>query len=461
MNRTDNLILNVDSYKTAHFGFMEPGTTKIFSYIEARTGGEYNEAQFFGLQYFLKKYFTTPITREMIEKAEPFLHEHGEPFNREGWEYILEKHNGYLPIKIRAIPEGMVVPEGNVLVTVENTDANCAWVTSYFETALLRAVWYGTTVATRSLMFKRLISKYLEETGDINGLPFKMNDFGARGVSSKESAEIAGAAHLINSMGTDNILGILATQDHYNAKNVTGFSVPASEHSVTTAYGQDREQEFIEHAIDMFGKPGALISLVADSYDLDNFIRIIGEEVKDKIINSGATIVVRPDSGNPVEIVLHVIELLASYYGYTVNDKGYKVLHPSVRVIQADGITLDTVNNILENMKAHGWSADNAVFGCGGYLLQQLNRDTLRFAMKASYTEINGESRDVFKSPKTDVTKSSKRGRLTLVKHDGVIETKREECVTENMEELLVTVFNNGIITHEYTFEQVRKNSLK
>ena len=457
--KTDNLILNVDSYKTAHFGFMEPGTTKIFSYIEARKGGEYTESQFFGLQYFLLKYFSTPITQDMIDSAELFLHAHGEPFNREGWEYILKNHNGYLPIRIKAVPEGTVVPEGNVLVTVENTDPNCAWVTSYFETPLLRAAWYGTTVATRSLQFKKLISRFLNETGDTNGISFKMNDFGSRGATSKESSEIAGAAHLINSLGTDNIVGILATQDYYGATDMTGFSVPASEHSVTTAYGEERERDFISHAIDVFGKPGGLISLVADSYDMDNFVRILGEELKDKIINSGATIVVRPDSGIPEIVVHQVIENLNSYFGHTINDKGYKVLHPSVRVIQGDGINLESVERILTKLKVSGWSADNVVFGCGGYLLQQLNRDTLRFAMKASYVEVNGESRDVFKNPRTDPSKASKRGRLTLVSHNNEIKTIREEEFGDDMVELLETVFENGNILRQYTFDEVRRNA--
>lgn len=457
---TDNLILNVDSYKTAHFGFMEPGTTKIFSYIEARTGGEYKEAQFFGLQYFLIKYFSKPITQDMIDSAESFLKAHGEPFNREGWEYILNIHNGYLPIRIKAVPEGMVIPEGNVLVTVENTDPNCAWITSYFETPLLRAAWYGTTVATRSLQFKNLISRFLNETGDINGLGFKMNDFGSRGASSKESSEIAGAAHLINSMGTDNIVGILATQDYYDATGMTGFSVPASEHSVTTAYGEERERDFISHAIDVFGKPGGIISLVADSYDMDNFVRILGEDLKQKIIDSGATIVVRPDSGVPEIVVRQVIENLDNYFGHSINDKGFKVLHPSVRVIQGDGINLESVERILSVLKAAGWSADNVVFGCGGYLLQQLNRDTLRFAMKASYVEVNGKSRDVFKNPRTDPSKASKRGRLTLVCHNGNIKTIREEELSHDMTELLVTVFENGRIIKKYSFDEVRNNAV-
>lgn len=455
-NLTNNVILNVDSYKVSHFGFMEPGTTKIFSYIESRKGGEYQTSKFFGLQYFLKKYMTTPITIDMIDQAEKILTAHGEPFNRKGWEHILSKHNGYLPLRIRAVKEGAIVPEGNVLVTVENTDPDCAWLSSYFETPLLRAAWYGTTVATRSMHLRNIISRYLHDTGNPDLIDFKLIDFGARGVSSKESAEISGMAHLTNFLGTDNIVGILASMEYYNSSEVTGYSIPASEHSVTTAYGADREKEFISHAIDTYGGPNKLISLVGDSYDLMNFIKILGTDLKQKIIDNGCTIVVRPDSGNPVEVVLETLQELEKYFGCTVNEKGFKVLHNSVRVIQGDGITANTVANILETMTANGFSADNITFGCGGYLLQQLNRDTLRFAMKASYTEVNGESRDVYKCPKTDLSKSSKRGRLTLIKRNDLIITINENELVSSDQEMLTTVYENGKLVKEYSFAEVR-----
>lgn len=464
MKTTNNLILNTDVYKNTHFGFMEPNTTSTFAYIEARKGGEYDKHKFFGLQYFLKKYFTQQITYEMIDEAEKVMKNMVGVFNREGWEYIVRNHDGYLPLRIKAVKEGAVVPEGNALVTVENTDPNCAWLVTYFETALLRAVWYPTTVATRSWVMKNVIYDYHLRTGDVSRVPYIFIDFGARGVSSQESSEIGGLAHLVGASngapvtGTDNILAVTAAIDYYDSdiNDVIGVSVPASEHSVTTARGIDGEEQFISDAIDVYGGEGKIISLVADSYDMDNFIEIIGTSLKEKIIENGCVITVRPDSGIPEEVVLHTVESLASYYGYIENDKGYKVLHPSVRVIQGDGINLNSLNRIYGNLKSHGWSADNLAVGCGGYLLQQLNRDTLRFAMKASHVVVDGDSRDVFKAPKTDLTKSSKKGRIALVKESDTILTVKEDEVTNSMVELLQVVFENGCLYNEQTLNQIR-----
>lgn len=461
MNTLNNLILNTDSYKTSHFKFMDEGTTTQFSYVEARKGGAYDRAVFFGLQPYIVNNLTQRVTMEMVDQAEKFLTAHGLPFNREGWEYIVNELDGKLPLRIRAVPEGTIVPEGNVMVTVENTDPHCAWVTSYVETALLRAVWYGTTVATRSYMFNRLINEYLEKTGDPAQLPFKFVDFGARGATSKEASEIAGAAHLINFMATDNIVGILASMENYNTDEVTGFSIPASEHTVTLSWGEEREKEFFENAVDVnLTGEGSMVSVVSDTYDFYKALDMWGS-LRDKIEATGGTVVVRPDSGDPTDMVMLALERLEEYFGSTENDKGYAVLNPAVRIIQGDGVDLDKVREILEVMEANGYSADNITFGCGGFLLQNLTRDTLRFAMKGSYVEVKGESREVRKTTITDPTKASKAGRLTLVKRWGCkdpITIRREGKLATDVE-LLETVFENGEVVKTYTFEEVRENA--
>ena len=454
--KTDNIILNTDSYKTSHFGFMEPNTTKQYSYIEARKGGLYDYSVFFGLQYFIKKYLSGRVTRGMIDEAEDFLTKHGLPFNREGWEYIVDNIGGKLPIRIKAVPEGTLVPEGNVLVTVENTDEQCAWVTSYIETALLRGVWYGTTVATRSHMFRKLILKYLEKTGDPDSIDFKFVDFGSRGASSKESSEIAGAAHLINFMATDNIVGILTTMDYYNSSEPTGFSIPASEHTVTIGWGgEEREIEFFSNAIDVYGGEGKMFANVSDSYDfskaLDKWALL-----RDKLEGSGSTVVIRPDSGDPTEMVMLALNKLEKSFGVEWNDKGYKVLNPAVRIIQGDGVNYEKVEEILSTMEKAKFSADNVSFGCGGFLLQDVNRDTLRFAMKGSYIEVNGEKRDVNKVTLTDPTKASKAGRVTLIKRNNEIITVREEDMIDGDEEMLSLAYNDGVIYTDKTFQSVR-----
>lgn len=462
LNITQNVILNTDSYKTSHFGFMAPGTTRQYSYVEARRGGEYDTAVFFNLQRFIKTAMLRPITMEMVDQAEKFIIAHGLPFNREGWEYIVNECNGMLPLHIRAVPEGMQVPEGNVMVTVENTDPNCAWVTSYIETALLRAVWYGTTVATRSFRFRELIEGYLEDTGDPSLIDFKFVDFGARGASSKESSEIAGAAHLVNFMATDNIVGILASMEYYNSEEVTGFSIPASEHTVTIAEGPENEKQFFERAIDVYGGEDKMVSVVSDTYSFENALDIWAE-LRGKIEEKGGTVVIRPDSGNPTEMVMLALNKLSESYGYTVNEKGFKVLNPAVRIIQGDGVNLAEVENILKTMKVNGFSADNITFGCGGFLLQDLTRDTLRFAMKGSYVEVDGEIREVRKTTETDPTKASKAGRVILVKRYGVRQpiTIREEEKLPTDVELLETVFLNGELVRDMTFEEVRANAKK
>lgn len=209
---THNLILNVDSYKASHYLQYPPGTQYVSSYVESR-GGPFDASLFFGLQAFIKEYLLTPITANDIAEAESLLREHGVPFNRAGWEYILRVHRGYLPLVIEAVPEGTMIPTSNVMLQVTNTDSNCEWLTSYIETALLRAIWYPTTVATISHAVRQVIGRYLAETSDsTDSLPFKLHDFGARGVSSLESAALGGLAHLVNFHGTDTVSALIAAR---------------------------------------------------------------------------------------------------------------------------------------------------------------------------------------------------------------------------------------------------------
>jgi nicotinamide phosphoribosyltransferase len=461
----NNVCINSDSYKQGHFKFMKAGTTSVFIYGGPRTGGKFKEVVPFGLQMYAKNYLRRRVTLNMIEQAAVFMPCHGLPFNREGWEYIFEKHNGYLPLRIKAVEEGTVVPEGNVLFTVENTDPNCAWATNFIETQILRAAWYGTTVATLSREFKRVIKKYLELSGDSSGSSYKLVDFGARGVSSFESSYIGGAACLVSFMTTDNLIGIAASMEYYGVKTITpetitGVSIPASEHAVTTERGRDGELEFFSDSIDTFlTGPGTMVSLVSDTYSLRNAIKLFGVDLKDKIIASGGTLVVRPDSGNPVEMVLFTVSELDSYFGSTVNEKGYKVLHPAVRVIQGDGISIDTIEPILLALTNAGYSADNLTFGSGGGLLQSVTRDTERFAQKASHVVVDGVGKSIRKECETDPTKASLAGRLELVRRNGVVMTVVEDAVLSTDKKLLNVIYENGKLKNTVNFNKVRKNA--
>jgi len=464
MKLSKNLILNTDSYKVSMFKQYPLGTTGVYSYIESR-GGRYDRTVFFGLQAFIKEYLLEPITQADIDIADEILTAHGEPFNREGWEYILSAHRGYLPIVIRAVPEGTVVPVKNVLATIENTDPKAFWLTTWLETALLRAIWYPTTVATQSKMIKNIIADYLEKSGDPTTIGFKLHDFGARGVSSMESAGIGGAAHLVNFMGTDNISGMLFAREYYNA-GVAGFSIPAAEHSTITSWGRAGEVKAYSNMVAQFGKPGALLAVVSDSYDIYEACRMWGTELKQQVIDSGATVVIRPDSGDPVEVLPKMFHILGETFGYTVNAKGYKVLN-NVRLLWGDGINQLSVRSILGVVvDLNGWSADNLAFGMGGALLQQLDRDTQKFAMKCSAALINGEWVDVFKDPITDRVKASKKGRVTLWQSGEEFQTSVEQPhgwtdKGTGWTDALVPVYWSGNLHKDYTFEEVRANSMK
>ena len=451
-----NLLLNTDSYKASHWLQYPPGTEYVYSYIESR-GGQYDKTVFFGLQAFIKEYLTESICLKDIEEAKEFWAAHGEPFNFNGWNYILRKHNGYLPLRIEAVPEGMLVPVGTPLVTVVNTDPECFWLTSYVETALLRAIWYPTTVATQSFYLKQMIKSYLEETGDLAGLPFKLHDFGARGVSSQESAMLGGMAHLVNFQGSDTVAGVLGAKRWYN-EPMAAFSIPAAEHSTITTWGKTLEGETAayENMLTKYAKPGAILAVVSDSYDIYRACeKIWGETLRQKVIDSGATLVIRPDSGDPVAVTLRCAQILDAKFGHTVNAKGFKVLN-NVRLIQGDGVNPSSINAILMNFKAHGYSADNIAFGMGGGLLQHLNRDTQKFAMKASAIRIKGKWQDVSKSPIGQADKASKGGRFTVTWERGEWSTMP---LDEGIDNMLSPVYQDGKLLRDVGFPQVRYNT--
>jgi nicotinamide phosphoribosyltransferase len=433
-----------------------PGTQYIYSYIESR-GGLYDQTVMFGLQAFIKQYLTKPITQHDIDYAEELITAHGEPFNREGWQYILDKHNGYLPLKIRAAKEGSVIPVRNVLATIVNTDPKCFWLTTWVETSLLRAIWYPTTVCTQSWSIKQLIKKYLEGTGDVETINFRLHDFGARGCSSFETAGLGAAAHLVNFYGTDTITGLVYTRKYYNS-NMSGFSVPAAEHSTITSWGKEHEVEAYRNMLTQFAKPGSIVAVVSDSYDIFNACESLwGTELKQQVIDSGATLVIRPDSGDPATVVLKCVKILSEKFGFTVNSKGFKVLN-NVRVLQGDGINYDSIERILQHITNDGFSADNVSFGMGGALVQKVDRDTNKWAMKCSAAYINNEWVDVFKDPITDPGKSSKKGRVTLYKNENGYFSG---LIGDYENDELYTVFENGKLIQEWSFDEIRENSNK
>jgi nicotinamide phosphoribosyltransferase len=460
LNKINNII-DTDSYKASHWLQYPPGVKGVFSYIESR-GGKFPATVFFGLQLFLKEHLNTRVTMANVFEAEEFFKAHGEPFNAVGWKYIVEKHHGYIPVRIRAIPEGSLVPNHNVLVTVESTDPEVAWVTNWIETQLMR-IWSPINTATLSYNIKKLILTYLTKTSDdpMSEINFKLHDFGSRGVSSRESAAINGAAHLVNFKGSDTCVGVWAAHTYYD-EPMAAFSIPAAEHSTITAWGKEHEVDAYRNMLKQFAKPGSIVACVSDSFDLFNAIDTMwGDELKQQVIDSGATLVVRPDSGDPAGIVTQALQHLDAKFGHKINGKGFKVLN-CVRVIQGDGINLDSINSILNTATMAGYSATNVTFGMGGALLQQHNRDTQKFAMKCSAVKINGEWRPVFKDPITDPGKRSKAGRLDLVRIAGnhgssysTVSLTDYEIAKFNTE--LHIVYEDGLLYNTTTLKEIRE----
>ncbi|HEY9823933.1 MAG TPA: nicotinate phosphoribosyltransferase [Stenomitos sp.] len=452
-----NLILDVDSYKASHWLQYPPHTTNLYAYVESR-GGKYPATVFFGLQYILKQYLTQPVEPWMVEEASHFFAAHGVPFNTAGWRYIAETLQGKLPIRIKAVPEGSVIPTHNVLMTVESTDPQVFWLTTWLETLLLR-VWYPTTVATQSWYLKQKIYDMLLKTSDDAAaeIGFKLHDFGARGVSSCESSGIGGMAHLVNFCGSDTVQGVVYANRYYHHP-MAAYSIPAAEHSTITAWQRSGEEAAYQNMLTHFAKPGAVVAVVSDSYNLWHAIdELWGDRLRQAVIDSGATVVIRPDSGNPVEVVGQALQRLDAKFGSTINSKGYKVLN-HVRLIQGDGVDAQSIEAILQQIETLGFSASNLAFGMGGALLQRLNRDTQRFAMKCSEATIDGQAIPIYKDPITDTGKTSKRGRLALIPTQQGYETVPATPQTAALDQL-ATVYENGQMVREYTFEEIRQRT--
>lgn len=455
-----SIILNSDSYKTSHFLQYPPGTKGISAYIEARPGGDYDRVLFFGLQMFLKAYLTMPIAKADIDEAECLIVPHGLLFNRAGWETIVDEFGGLLPIEIEALPEGTVAPVGVPLVQITNTDPRFFWLPNYIETALLRAVWYPSTVATLSYSVRQKIAAALEKSCDDPAavLPSRLHDFGARGATSKEQAGIGGLAHLVSFDGTDTLEALVYARRYYG-EPMAGFSIPAAEHSTITSWGEDHEAEAYRMMVEQFAGEGKAVSVVSDSYDLWNAVdEIWGRELKDFVKTSGGTVVIRPDSGDPTRVPIETIERLAARFGSAVNGKGYRVLDPSIRVIQGDGMSPKTIAIVLDRLLKRGWSAENIAFGMGGGLLQKVNRDTLRFAMKANARmDARGIWHDVSKAPKTDPSKASKAGRQVVIRGDDREPTALKKEALSDRENLLVPVFSEGRILRDRSLTEIRQ----
>ncbi len=482
-DKPNNLILLSDGYKYSHHRFYSDKLEKMGSYLESR-GGEFSETVFYGLQYFLKHYLEgQAITTDDVDEAYDYLggelgvFGRDDVFDRSKFDYIVKEHGGKLPIRIKAVPEGTVVTTKNVLLYIESTDPNCAWLTNFLETLILQ-VWYPITVATLSREVKKLVKSAFDEMTDLPVetknflMEFVLNDFGFRASTSVQSAEIGGSAHLLNFFGSDTTAASRLIREYYNTDLIYGKTVPATEHSIMCLEGKEGEAKMMRRVLEEF--PDHIVACLSDTYDIQNAVdNIWGKELKSLILNRpdlpGNQLVIRPDSGHVINTLITIFKSLFESFGYTTNSKGYKVLPPQIRVIQGDGVNIGSIAEIYDMLRKEKISPENLVFGMGGKLLQaEIDRDKQNFATKACYAVYDGEERNVVKSPTeidenfktTKSFKKSKQGIPKLVKTDsGYTTVTSTDPTFDDVIDEMVWVFENGSLTKEWDYEEIRERA--
>jgi len=468
--RKDNFIYLSDGYKLTHWLQFKPGTQKIYSYLESRgtelkkaDGSDYNNTLvYFGSSYYLKRLTGVVLESWMIEEAAIFAEAYfgnKTSFNRKEWEDLLYKYKGKLPLRIKSVKEGSVIPLKQVLATIQNTDTgDFPWLGQFIETYFLK-IWYPISVATLGYGIRKDIEGSLIRTGsDKSVAAYKLIDFGYRGVSSEESAGIGGMAHLLNFRGTDNLMGIAYAMNEYNAPLGVGVSIPATEHSTMTPWGPgEGELECFRNLLEKY--PNGLLSVVSDSFNIKQAISH-WNDLGDLVMARDGCVVIRPDSGDPKKTTEYIVNKLWERFG------GHRVLDSHVRIIQGDGVNHISIPGILTNFEDNGFGADNMVFGMGGALLQKLDRDTLKFAIKCSYTEINNQPINVIKSP-TEINehgeevksfKKSKTGKLKLEKtSDGyrTLSSKDNPGEYANAKDEVEVIFEDGVQYRKEEWEAI------
>lgn len=457
-----SLICRIDSYKFSHPFAYADGIKAMSSYGEARVRGSQIIIPF-GMQFLLKRYLTQTITMADVEFAEQFSVAHfgRKLFDRAGWEKVVTHYDGKLPLIIRAVPEGTPIQGSQPIYTVTVLDEDLYWMSAGFETMIQRAVWYPTTIATMDHAIKQKIRQHYESTGANMGLlPFALHDFGGRGVTCAEQAEIGGAAHLVSFMGSDTVEGVLAANFYYK-EAMAGFSVYATEHSIECSFGggTDAAIAYIRKQLSN-AVPGGIISIVIDGYDVYREAELLCTVFRDEIIASGCKVVFRPDSGDMMEVVPRILRMQELAFGTKITKQGYKQIQ-YVGVIQGDGVDHLAITSLLGKVTAVlGYSADCVLFGSGGALLQKVNRDTFKFAQKACAVLTDSGWQGIAKNPVTDPGKKSKEGVLTLVrsKMTGELMSARLDLgpLDSDFEDAMQLVYHTGQLFNETTLAEVR-----
>jgi nicotinamide phosphoribosyltransferase len=480
-----NPLFNTDGYKLDHRRQYPAGTEKVYSNWTAR-GSRINgvgEVVFLGLQYAIRKHlmedfeeFFKADVDEVCEDYQRMLDSYLGP-NEIGTEHVRALHElGYLPLEFKALPEGTRVPLRVPMFTVENTHPDFAWLVNYFETILSATLWMPSTSATNALRIRELLDSWAEKVGaPMEGVAFQGHDFSMRGMSGLEAACLSGTGHLVAFTGTETIPVLEFIRKYYPTDDFLAGTVPATEHSVMCAGGEDDEFETYNRLLDLY--PAGFLSVVSDTWDLWKVLTETVPALHDKIMARDGRLVIRPDSGDPADILcgdenagIHqpaykgVVELLWDEFGGTINEKGYKVLDPHVGVIYGDAMNYDRISDICSRLEAKGFSMESLVFGLGSYGYQFQTRDTFGFAMKATNVTINGVDKPIMKDPVTDSgLKKSLMGRISVLRHKDTGELTAVQGVQpgtwEDMASLLTTVWKDGKFVKELTFDEVRANA--
>ncbi|EGT5710717.1 nicotinate phosphoribosyltransferase [Cronobacter dublinensis subsp. dublinensis] len=474
-----NPILAIDGYKVSHREQYPAGTTKVYSNFTPRSDNHFHspvadgKLVFFGLQGFLQwflvdlfneQFFARPQA-EVVDEYQAVM----DSYIGKGAvsaDHIRALHQlGYLPLHIKALDEGSKVAMKVPVLTITNTIPEFFWLVNYLETVLSAELWKSSTNATIAHHYRKICERWAEKTcSDVSHLDFQCHDFSFRGMSGLQDTAQAGSGHLLSFKGTDNIPSMLYARDYYTQGQecFIAASIPATEHSVMCMGEKESEIETFRRLICSL-YPNGFVSIVSDTWDYWRVITEYTRELKTQIMARDGRVVFRPDSGDPVEILCGTgadddtradrtpeekgsVEVLWEIFGGTVNDKGFKVLDPHVGLIYGDSITLERAEEILRRLAAKGFASSNVVFGVGSFTYQYNTRDTFGFAMKATYGEVNGVGRMIFKEPKTDNgLKRSARGLLRVERNnEGEYQLFDEQTLEQEQQGELKTRFLDG-----------------
>ncbi len=521
-------LFQTDFYKVYHWAQYDPKTEYVYSNTTARKSRleGVNEAVVFGISYFVQEYLINNWKENFFDRSiEEVIAEYHRVIdvtigkhavNEEQIRYL---HSlGYLPVKVKALPEGSLCPIGTPFITIINTDPKCYWLTNFIETISQTALWQPITSATIALRYKKLLTEYAEETSDCpEFVQWQGHDFSMRGMSSFESSCVSATGHLLSFTGTDTVPAILFLEKYYGAdvtKEMVGASVTASEHSVQCSHycGEDNEDAYISRMLEI--QPDGIVSIVCDGYDYWRFITNSIVRFKDQIMGRNGKVVLRPDTGDPVKIITGYfpkkvpytlaeartmemymtastklwngdhdailttdgyyldmsyqelttdevngsIVTLYNIFGGFDNSKGYIDLDPHVGLIYGDSITYERCEEICARLKDKGFASTNVVFGIGSYTYQYNTRDTLGLACKATWVQIDGKAKNIFKSPKTgDSMKKSACGLLQVVKENGKIVLNQKVTIEEENFGELKVVYENGVQYNKPTLLEIRE----